>query len=61
VDVKATHRFAVPLTRAVLASEPKLKDMLVMKRGMRLSILPVTATEFQVIKALGKPTAVGRK
>jgi predicted RNA-binding protein with PUA-like domain len=60
VDVKATHRLATPLTRAMLAADPTLKGMLVMRRGMRLSIVPVAKAELKVIEALGKPTPLGR-
>jgi predicted RNA-binding protein with PUA-like domain len=56
VDVRATHRFSLPVTRPLLSSQAALKRMLVLKRGMRLSVQPVTAAEFEVVCKLGRPT-----
>lgn len=61
VDVKATHRLTTPLTRARLDADATLRNMLVMRRGMRLSIIPVSQAEFKVIQALGKPTPLTSK
>jgi predicted RNA-binding protein with PUA-like domain len=58
VDVKATHRFAVPVTRDMLKAEPKLAKMMVLQKGARLSVQPVTAEEFKVICKLGQPKAL---
>lgn len=55
VDVKATHRLKTPVTRKMLASEPKLKKMMVLQRGARLSVQPVTKDEFEIISHLGTP------
>jgi len=54
VDVKATHRLAEPVTRGMLGNDPKLKNMMVLKRGARLSVQPVTREEFEIISKLGK-------
>lgn len=56
VDVKAIERFATPVGRTQLKNEAALKDMMVLKKGARLSVQPVTAAEFKKILALGKPT-----
>jgi predicted RNA-binding protein with PUA-like domain len=52
VDVKLLQLFAKPVTREVLAASPKTAGMLVLKRGMRLSIQPVTAAEWQAVHEL---------
>ncbi len=53
VDVKAIRPFATPVTRGRLAAEASLKTMMVLQRGSRLSIQPVTPAEFQKITELG--------
>ena len=58
VDVKALLRFAEPVTRARLAAEPRLKNMMVLKRGARLSVQPVTLPEFETILELGAPKKI---
>lgn len=55
VDVKATHRFQSPVTRSALKSEKKLSDMMVLRKGARLSVQPVTKEEFESILKMGKP------
>ena len=51
VDVKFESEFAVPLTLAELRTLPELKDMVLLRKGMRLSVQPVTPTEFNAILA----------
>ncbi|GBF51133.1 EVE domain protein [Leptospira ryugenii] len=53
VRIKLKHRFKEILTLETLRNEAKLKDMLLLKRGMRLSIQPVSDREFQRINELG--------
>lgn len=53
VDVKAVRKFSSVVTRDQLAAQAKLKDMMVLKKGSRLSIQPVTAQEFSVVEKLG--------
>lgn len=55
VDVKATHRFKNPVTREQLKKEPRVKTMMVLQRGARLSVQPVTEEHFKLILDLGKP------
>lgn len=54
VDVKLIQKFAQPVTRDVLAEDSVTSTMLVMKRGMRLSIQPVTAEEWKAVHRLAK-------
>lgn len=54
VDVELERRFANPITLdALKANAKKLDDMLVLRRGNRLSITPVTATQWRRVLALG--------
>ncbi len=55
VDVQATDRFQVPVTRSMLKEQPALAKMMVLQKGARLSVQPVTEKEFEKILALGKP------
>ena len=51
VDVKAIRKTRL-LNLAELRSTPELADMVILKKGNRLSITPVTAEEWRVIKKL---------
>ena len=55
VDVQAITPFTQPVTRARLAAHPKCKSMMVLKKGARLSIQPVTEIEFLSVKEMGRP------
>lgn len=55
VDVKATHRLKTAVTRDQMKAEKKLAQMMLLKKGSRLSVQPVTAEEFEVVSRLGKP------
>jgi predicted RNA-binding protein with PUA-like domain len=48
VDVKALRRTRY-LSLAELRAQPDLADMLLLKRGNRLSITPVTATHWRIV------------
>lgn len=52
VDIKLVQTFDEPLTRSMLHAAPELKDMMLLKRGSRLSIQPVTAAEWQTVHRL---------
>ena len=54
VDVEFVEKFPrlVPLDE--LRETPGLEDMLVIRRGMRLSVQPVTARQLQIISKLGR-------
>lgn len=53
VDVEFVSRFDGILSLAELREIPGLEDMMVTRKGMRLSIQPVTKEEFQIVKKLG--------
>ena len=54
VDVKLTRRFAQPVTLEVLRRHAgdALKDLLVLRRGNRLSITPLSAAEYRFIVSM---------
>jgi predicted RNA-binding protein with PUA-like domain len=53
VDIRFETRFHAPLPLTELRRFPVLAEMQLLKKGMRLSIQPVTAIEFDFIVALG--------
>jgi predicted RNA-binding protein with PUA-like domain len=52
VDIKLVRIFAQPVTRVMLAAHPVTSQMMVLKKGSRLSIQPVTAAEWQAVHDL---------
>jgi predicted RNA-binding protein with PUA-like domain len=54
VDVQFESEFARPVTLKKLRNIPELKEMFLLRKGMRLSIQPVTKEEFQLILSLEK-------
>lgn len=52
VDVKFTQKFENPVTRDQIKETPGLEDMMVIKKGARLSIQPVTEQEWKIIHEL---------
>lgn len=53
VQVKFVKKFKNPVTLQELRDNPKLKELLVLKKGQRLSIQPVTKAHFEIIKKMG--------
>ncbi len=51
VDVEFIEKWDQPLTLKEIKADPELSGMLVAQRGQRLSIMPVTATEWSSVKA----------
>lgn len=49
VDLRHVATFAEPVTRDGLKKRPELADMRLLKRGMRLSVMPVERREFETI------------
>lgn len=49
VDIKLAQKFDTLLTREQLQKTPALKGMVLLQRGSRLSIQPVTPAEWQAI------------
>lgn len=60
VDLRHERTFETVVTRDRLAADPVAKGMMVMKKGSRLSIQPVTADEFNAVLRLAKPLEVTR-
>lgn len=52
VDVKLLQEFPEPVTRDDLKAEASLADMMVLQRGSRLSVQPVTAAEWKTVHKL---------
>ncbi|MCL0102323.1 EVE domain-containing protein [Dehalococcoidia bacterium] len=54
VDIKADERLANPVTLQSIRDNTKISNMVLVRRGMRLSVQPVTQLEFETILAMGK-------
>ena len=54
VDIKFVERFARIVPLEELKSTPGLENMMVIRKGARLSIQPVTKSEFDIIAKLGR-------
>ena len=52
VDVKLKQKFPQPVTRDMLKAARELAQMVVLQRGSRLSIMPVTAAEWRAVHKL---------
>ena len=52
VDVQFESEFSNPVTLKELRGVPELKEMFLLRKGMRLSVQPVTEEEFQLILAI---------
>ena len=52
MDVQFESEFSRPVTLKELRSVPELKEMFLLRKGMRLSVQPVTEEEFQLILAI---------
>ena len=53
VELQAGERLPNPVTLADVKANPKLKDMLLIRKGQRLSIQPVAEEEYDEIVAMG--------
>jgi predicted RNA-binding protein with PUA-like domain len=54
IDIRFLERFPTPVSLEMIRSDPSLQNMLVIKRGMRLSIQPVEAADFEIVCALAR-------
>lgn len=54
VDIKAEQRFVDTVTPEEMRAVAELSDMLVLKKGNRLSITPVSGKEFETVVKLGQ-------
>ncbi|WP_437185720.1 EVE domain-containing protein [Planctomicrobium sp. SH668] len=52
VDLKLVKKFDTPVTRDQLKESEELTEMMVLKKGSRLSIQPVTPKEWKVVHKL---------
>jgi predicted RNA-binding protein with PUA-like domain len=57
VDLEFVERFPEIVPLDVLKSTKGLEDMMVTKKGSRLSVQPVTKREFEIVKKLGRRRA----
>jgi predicted RNA-binding protein with PUA-like domain len=57
VDVEAVRKLERPLSLAELKETEGLESMKLVKRGMRLSVQPVTGEEWKIVVALAKKPA----
>jgi predicted RNA-binding protein with PUA-like domain len=53
VDVKLDAKFPRAVTLAELRAQPALADMVLLRKGSRLSVQPVTPAEWKVVCKLG--------
>jgi predicted RNA-binding protein with PUA-like domain len=49
VDIKYIRKFSQPVSLDQLRKDPKLKDMVLLRKGSRLSVQPVTPAEWEHI------------
>ncbi|MEZ5467614.1 MAG: EVE domain-containing protein [Lysobacterales bacterium] len=54
VEVEFQRKFKQPLPLEMLKTLPELADLALVKRGNRLSVMPVSENEWQAITALAK-------
>ncbi len=54
VDLKFVEKFPQFVSLQALRENPKLKDLLVLKRGQRLSVQPVEKAHFEIIRKMGR-------
>ena len=54
VDIRIERKFDAPIPLAALRTQPGLKDMVLLKKGMRLSVQPVTKKEYDLIVKIAK-------
>ena len=54
VDIKFVSKFNKPVELSAIKANPKLKNMRLIQRGNRLSVMPVEKSEFEEIVKMGK-------
>ncbi len=54
VDVQATRQYREVIPLTTLKQTPGLEDMTLLRRGNRLSIMPVSAAEWRIIRKLAR-------
>jgi predicted RNA-binding protein with PUA-like domain len=53
VDIKLKEEFKNPVTLEQIKTNPKLREMKLVQKGNRLSVMPITKTEFDEIVKMG--------
>ena len=59
-EVAYKGHLARPVSLPELRAEPRLEKMALLQRGQRLSILPLTKEEYELIVAMSEPQALER-
>jgi predicted RNA-binding protein with PUA-like domain len=59
VDIGFAERFAATVSLDTLKTTKGLESMMVIRKGSRLSIQPVTAAEFTIVRRLGRALRAG--
>lgn len=54
VDLKFVEKFPHLVSLEALRDNPKLKNLLVLKRGQRLSVQPVEKSDFEIVQKMGR-------
>jgi predicted RNA-binding protein with PUA-like domain len=54
VDIRFVEKFPQVVPLATLKATPGLESMMVVQKGSRLSVQPVTAPELEIVKRLGR-------
>ncbi|GFK94598.1 hypothetical protein NNJEOMEG_02445 [Fundidesulfovibrio magnetotacticus] len=54
VDVRLAETFARPVPLAAMRLVPDLAGMELLRRGSRLSVMPVTPRDFELVRAMGR-------
>ncbi len=57
VDIAHVETFSVPLERDLLKQQKALEGMMLLAKGSRLSVQPVTPAELRAVRALAKKRA----
>ena len=53
-DFRYVETFVRPVTRDMMKETVGLEEITVLRRGMRLSVMPVTRREFEIVRRLGR-------
>lgn len=59
VDIRLDQPLRRPVTLPELRETTGLEDMVLLRKGSRLSVQPVTAAEWRIVTALGRRRAAG--
>ena len=54
VDIKPEEHFNTPVTLPAMREVPGLVDMMLLRKGMRLSVQPVESAHFEIICQIGR-------